>query len=86
MQQRDELSNRLANIHGLAIKAIEDALSESAPPELRLKAAKFILESRVARANLPSRPIDLVESETKGMEELQHLDNFSAYHIDSLPD
>lgn len=86
MQLYQAHHERMENLHNLALKAVEDALSEEAPGDLRLKAARFIIENRIGRASLPSTPFDLVESMTKSMSARYHLDTYDAHHLGSVPD
>lgn len=87
---RQQFYDRVANIQSLALKAIEDALSEEAPPALRLKTAMFIFESQlqhlIPRARVPAQPVDLVEQELKIVGERHHITVFSGDKFAKVPD
>lgn len=67
-RQRQELSRRVSNIHGLALTALEDLLSPDAPVGIRFQTFKLLYENHLKESlnlSLPVQPAVLVEEETQ---------------------
>src|SRR6266567_4330920 len=55
---RQEFYNRVATLHELALKALEDSLSPDAPPAIRFQAARFLYEAHLQAYFGAARPRD----------------------------
>lgn len=88
--KRDTFYQRMANLQGLALQAIEDALSADSPPHVRLKVATFIYEQQLQHLGrphtIPDPPAELVAQELKSVSDRQHVEMFSFAELESLPD
>jgi hypothetical protein len=86
---RQQFNERVARLHELAFKAMEDSLSEAAPPALRFQAAKFLIEIHLehyCRVSTPERAQELVEREATLVGERDYFQQFSAHRLDHVPD
>jgi hypothetical protein len=86
---RQEFYGRVAGLHEKALKAMEDALSEEAPPTIRFQAAKFLYEKHLAQlcgVRDPVRAQELIERESNLAHEREYFQQFNAYRIDQIPD
>lgn len=66
IQRQQEFHARIAALHELALKAMEDTLSPVAPPGVRFQAAKFLYEKHLERfcgVQIPSSAKGLVSTE-----------------------
>lgn len=63
---REEFQRRIASIHNLALKALEDLLAPSTPPFIRIQAVKMIYEAHLLpHGNIvwPGAPGEIVHHE-----------------------
>ncbi len=86
---RQQFYERVAHLHELAFKAMEDALSEAAPPGIRFQAAKFLYEKHLeplCGVRAPDRAQQLVERESNLAQEREYFQTYNAYRINQIPD
>jgi hypothetical protein len=89
IQQRQEFYGRIAALHDLALKAMEDALSPVAPPGIRFQAAKFLYEKHLQHlcgVQVPSSPHSLVNEQTRSVPDNDLFELLNEQKIDRLPD
>ncbi len=61
---KQEFYSRIANLHTLTLKALEDSLSSEAPPMVRFQAAKYLYEAHLqhfCNARIPAEASELVK-------------------------
>lgn len=88
-EAKKTLSERVTKIYDLAFKAIEDMLSEEAPPAVRWQVVKMLFESRIQSALpdlLPAGGSKLVESETRKAHSKRHFDTYDAQDMALIPE
>jgi phage terminase small subunit len=86
---RQEFYSRVASLYEKALKAMEDALSEAAPPAIRFQAAKFLYEKHLEQlcgVRAPDRAQQLVEIESNLVQEREYFQTYNAYRINQIPD
>lgn len=86
---RQQFYERVAGLHEKALKAMEDALAEKAPPAIRFQAAKFIYEKHLDQlcgVRSPDRAQQLVERESNLVQERDYFRSFSADRLNRVPD
>lgn len=74
------VTSRVATLHGLAFKALEDLLAASSPPAVRFQAAKLIYEAHLQEFCKPTPPqstVELVEKEVTHLYEENKLIGFN---------
>jgi hypothetical protein len=88
LMAKDAFRQRIANLHDLALKALEDVLAEDAPPGIRFAAAKFLYEAHlrdVGGMNTPYEPEKLVKQEVHEVKEKAYLEQFDGHYMDCIP-
>jgi hypothetical protein len=86
---RQQFYRRVASLHEKALKAMEDALSEAAPPAIRFQAAKFLYEKHLEHlcgVRAPERAQQLVERESNLAQEREYFQTYNASRIKQIPD
>lgn len=87
-EAKKALSERVTKIYDLAFKAIEDMLSEEAPPAVRFQVVKMLFESRIQPALpdlLPTSGPQLVEAETNLAHQKQFFEQFHGKDMALIP-
>jgi len=85
---KDAFRQRIANLHNLALEALEDALAKNAPPAIRFAAAKFLYEAHlqsIADMIRPYGPDELVRQEVNEVKEKAYLEQFDGHYMDRIP-
>ena len=86
---RQEFYSRVASLHEKALKAMEDSLSEAAPPAIRFQAAKFLYEKhleQLCHVREPDRAQQLVERESNLAHEREYFQTYDAHRLKHIPD
>lgn len=86
---RQKFYERVAHLHELAFKALEDSLAEAAPPAIRFQAAKFLYEKHLEAlcgVRAPDRAQELVERESSLVHERDYFQQFNAHKLARVPD
>lgn len=86
---REDFRKRVANLHNLALEALEDALAKNAPPGIRFAAAKFLYEAHlrsIADMIRPYEPDELVKQQVNEIKEKAYLEQFDGHYMNRIPD
>lgn len=87
--QQQEFYARIANLHELALKAMEETLAPESPPALRFAAAKYIYEKHLQHlfsVRTADPPFELAKREADSEKEREYFMDYGHQHIARIPE